>query len=570
MSVSHSIRGRSAIILVIAVVGFLLIVSSAAGILLTQGREAEIPGPKDIQRTALANNAAVTVEGLVAQGVEEQRRFIDRQKRELIGGDVQTVTQLLRQFTEEAALFSSEAYLVRGGTVFASWPENPDVIGKNLVRDFEHLREAQDRSEPSISGSIPSPIFFDQPAVEMASPVIENRRVEAIFASGFLVEGSALQTHVEQLAAGPGGFFFIVDGELAPIAYPKGVGPEIDPISQDKIQAHAPISGTEWMMTARQDRSLFDSAVNSGGRRFLGLLAALIIGAAILGYLAYRFLRQADKAGEDSATHAMRVAEIEERLAESEQRLVAAERERSIEQERVEQLDAEKDEFVSMVSHELRGPLTIMKGWVEMILERRFGELTEQQHDYLSISQNNIERMFALVEDLLTVSKAESGRLDMLPEQVSMAEVIGDLASGVEQILEERGLRLDVEVDPNIPSIEADRHRVEQVITNFLSNAIKFTPEGGTVTMRARSDDGGVMAEIVDTGLGIPIDEQADLFKKFFRTSNVKGRVPGTGLGLAISKAIVERHGGRVGVESVEGQGSTFWMWLPGEFKSKL
>jgi signal transduction histidine kinase len=547
MSVSHSIRERPARILAIAVAGFLL-VATFLGVLLITREKSDPIDAEHLERSALVENAASSVEVLVNQSLADQRSFIDRYKRELLTEDVAGVTQLLRQFTEDAPLFSSEALLLRGGEVFATWPENPAVIGRDLLREFDHLKKVERDAESSVSGSIRSPVFFGQTAVQAASPILgDKREVDAIFVSGFLIDGSAMQDYVKGLDGGPEGLFFIVDGSGEVIAASEELGPDFELIQRETVQHHSPIPAAEWVLTLRQDRD--PPAVTTERWKPLALILVLILAVGVLGYLAYRFLS--------------RLAEAEEKLADNERLLVMLERERDREIERVEQLDSEKDEFVSMVSHELRGPLTIMKGWVEMILEGRFGELTEQQDDYLTISRNNIERMFAIVEDLLTVSKAESGRLDMIPEQVSIAEVIGELAVGVEQIVEDRGLRLDVELEPDIPSIEADRHRVEQVMTNFLSNAIKFTPEGGTVTMRARTDDGGVVAEVSDTGLGIPSAEQGDLFKKFFRTSNVKGRVPGTGLGLAISKAIVERHGGRVGVKSVEGEGSTFWMWLP-------
>ena len=237
--------------------------------------------------------------------------------------------------------------------------------------------------------------------------------------------------------------------------------------------------------------------------------------------------------------------------------------------EKLEGLDRDKDEFLSMVSHELRGPLTVIKGWISMILEGAFGDLEEKQRDYLTISQNNVERMFTLVEDLLTVSRAESGHLDIIPEELSLGRLVEDMATGIAPIAEEREIALNVEVGADPPLIQADPMRIEQVISNLISNALKFTPPGGTVSIRIGAKDGGVITEISDTGTGIPASEQDRLFQKFFRASSSRGKVPGTGLGLAISRAIAEGHGGRVGVTSVEGQGSTFWLWLPGPDSQK-
>jgi signal transduction histidine kinase/tetratricopeptide (TPR) repeat protein len=233
-------------------------------------------------------------------------------------------------------------------------------------------------------------------------------------------------------------------------------------------------------------------------------------------------------------------------------------------------LERMKDEFVALASHELRTPLTSVLGYLESVLDGQGGDLTEDQERLLGVADRNAKRLARLVNDVLTVAQSDAGRLALDLRQIDLAPLIAECAEGARPAARERGIHVRAEVGA-IPPVLADRARLAQVLDNLVSNALKFTPPGGRVTVRARTEADEVVLEVSDTGIGIPAVEQRRLFTRFYRASSaVEAAIPGTGLGLAITAMIVERHGGRVGVESAEGAGSTFRVVLPAAARGEL
>ena len=232
---------------------------------------------------------------------------------------------------------------------------------------------------------------------------------------------------------------------------------------------------------------------------------------------------------------------------------------------RLTEVDRMKEEFVASVSHELRTPLTSIRGYLELVLDGEAGDLTPVQSDYLRIIDRNTNRLLDLINDLLDVAQAESGRLALDRESVDLASLVGDAVDGARPGADARQIKLGLDLATGHQvRVSIDRKRMGQVVDNLLSNAVKFTPNGGTVDVRIVSENGHAGVEVSDTGIGIPEAEQARLFERFFRTEAASGRaVQGTGLGLAISKAIVEAHGGKIAVASAEGVGTTFAVLLP-------
>ncbi|HEY7257803.1 MAG TPA: ATP-binding protein [Gaiellales bacterium] len=226
--------------------------------------------------------------------------------------------------------------------------------------------------------------------------------------------------------------------------------------------------------------------------------------------------------------------------------------------------DQVKSDFVSSVSHELRTPLASILGYLEILMSEEVGELTELQAEFLGIIDTNSHRLLSLIDDLLTLSGLENGKLAMRMEPVDLAELVYSEMQALRPELEERGhdLRIDV---PGAPiQVDADVHRCGQVIGNILANAIKFTPEGGQIHVRLTEDAGAAQLTVEDSGIGISEDELDSLFERFYRArSATEQAIPGTGLGLAISKGIVEAHGGTLTVESELGRGSAFTVRLP-------
>jgi signal transduction histidine kinase len=234
---------------------------------------------------------------------------------------------------------------------------------------------------------------------------------------------------------------------------------------------------------------------------------------------------------------------------------------RDVTQER--ELDRLKDDFVATVSHELRTPLTSMMGFLEMIREGEAGELTDEQKRFLAIVYRSSERLQRLVGDLLFVARLDANGLQLQFGPVDLGEVVRDAVESSGALARSRELDLRVELGA-LPVVTGDRERLSQLIGNLISNAIKFTPAGGRVTVRAFVDGAHAVVEVEDDGIGIPVADQERLFQRFFRSSTATEQaIPGTGLGLVISRAIAEAHGGTIEVRSEEGAGACFRVELP-------
>ena len=228
---------------------------------------------------------------------------------------------------------------------------------------------------------------------------------------------------------------------------------------------------------------------------------------------------------------------------------------------RFREVEELKQQFVSTVSHELRTPLTSIKGYLEALIEDEAGPLNEEQREYAEVSYRNAKRLEMLVGDLLTVSRLDSGRLNMNVERIEIGLVLGQLEEEFRPIAEDKGLALSFATEDGL-AVDGDRLRTVQVLSNLISNAIKFSPSGRDVRVRAHRSGEQVIVEVTDQGVGIPAAELPRLTERFFRASTARD-VQGTGLGLSISKEIVERQGGRLEIESEEGTGSTFRVALP-------
>jgi signal transduction histidine kinase len=229
--------------------------------------------------------------------------------------------------------------------------------------------------------------------------------------------------------------------------------------------------------------------------------------------------------------------------------------------EGLRELDAMKSQFVSSVSHELRTPLTSIKGYVEMLAADEVGPLNEEQQEYVTIALRNVARLQRIIDDLLTLSRIDAGRLELELEPLDVGSVLGDVREFLEPLSSERHVPIDVKAGPPL-TVAADRVRLVQALGNLVGNAVKFSPAGEPVLVRALRDDGQALVEVHDSGVGIPADEIPALMERFYRASTA-GTVEGTGLGLAISREIIDLHHGRIEVESEEGVGSTFRVRLP-------
>jgi signal transduction histidine kinase len=278
---------------------------------------------------------------------------------------------------------------------------------------------------------------------------------------------------------------------------------------------------------------------------------ALAVGALMLSGLVLLRLAGLIR-GLDRLRGAERVARAE---AEAVRRQLMAQNEQLREADRL------KDEFVALISHDLRTPLTSIMGYLELTLEE--GDLTGELRNYLEIADRNAHRLLRLVNDLLFVAWLEAGELDLHESKLDLAEVVRESVAEAEPRAQANGITLTCRADP-VPPVTADRGRILQLIDNLVSNAIKFTPEGGEVHVSVAQANGSVRLEVEDTGIGIAAEEQRRLFERFFRASSAAERqIPGTGLGLYIARAIVDAHGGSISVASEPGRGTSFTIDMP-------
>lgn len=231
--------------------------------------------------------------------------------------------------------------------------------------------------------------------------------------------------------------------------------------------------------------------------------------------------------------------------------------------EQLRDLDQMKDDLIALVSHELRTPLTSIVGYLELVTSPEAGELSEEQRRHLAVVERNAQRLIRVVSDLLLVAQVQAGHLNLLREDIDISLVAEECVNAVRTTAATRAIELSL-VTAGVTRVLGDRQRVAQVLDNLLSNALKFTPDGGSVAVQVSGTGGHVAVTVADSGIGIPAAEQEQLFTRFFRSSAAMERaVQGTGLGLSIARAIVEAHGGEVSVSSRVGEGSTFSVVLP-------
>jgi two-component system phosphate regulon sensor histidine kinase PhoR len=228
------------------------------------------------------------------------------------------------------------------------------------------------------------------------------------------------------------------------------------------------------------------------------------------------------------------------------------------------EMDAMKNDFVHMVSHELRSPMTAIKLQHEVILEGLAGEVTDKQRELLSRAQAKIQGLLDLVNESLDIAKIEAGhrQLELIP--LELGQVLTEVVDLLQARAEDQKVALKLSVPPDLPPVRADRRSLEEVFTNLVSNAINYSPDGGEVTIAGLSHGDYVEVRVSDTGIGIEPEEIPKIFDKFYRVKHPRTRqIIGTGLGLAIVKGIVEAHRGTVEVESRLSEGSTFRVLLP-------
>jgi signal transduction histidine kinase len=223
-----------------------------------------------------------------------------------------------------------------------------------------------------------------------------------------------------------------------------------------------------------------------------------------------------------------------------------------------------KSEFLANMSHELRTPLNAIIGFSEVLIERMFGELNEKQADYLADIHSSGRHLLSLINDILDLSKIEAGRMELDLEDFDAPAALGNAINLVRERAQRHGISLGLVVDPTVGDIRADQRKFKQILLNLLTNAVKFTPDGGQVSVHAQRRADLLAVSVIDTGIGIAVVDQAVVFDEFRQVGrHYTNKQEGTGLGLALSRRFVELHGGTLTLQSVLGQGSTFTFTLP-------
>jgi two-component system, sensor histidine kinase and response regulator len=245
----------------------------------------------------------------------------------------------------------------------------------------------------------------------------------------------------------------------------------------------------------------------------------------------------------------------------AEQALLDQTQQLGLQNERLRELDGMKDEFIGLVSHELRTPLTSIIGYVRLLRDERTSEASADQ--YAEVIQRNSQRLLRLVEDLLFLSQTHSGTMHVDLRRADLAEIAEGAVEEMRPEAERKHIVLAFS-PACAPRLPVDATRIAQLLANLISNAVKFTPDGGRVEVKVGTDGSRALLEVSDTGVGIPAADRDRIFDRFFRSAIATQQViPGTGLGLTIAKNITAAHHGAITVDSDEGRGSTFRIWLP-------
>ena len=232
--------------------------------------------------------------------------------------------------------------------------------------------------------------------------------------------------------------------------------------------------------------------------------------------------------------------------------------------ERLAEANRMKSEFISVVSHQLRSPLSNLRWTIELLTSGRVNGVSEKQLEYFKILKENSARMRELVSDLLTVSRIETEKLPLKKKEISLEDLIRKIIEELEAFTKASNVKVEFRVKENLPKVFTDPSQIRLAIENLLDNAIRYVKEKGRVEIKLEKINKYCRFEIKDTGVGIPKKDQKYIFQKFFRSENVmKYQTQGSGLGLYIAKSVVEKSGGKIGFKSQEGVGSTFWFTLP-------
>ncbi len=479
-----------------------------------------------------------------------------RRAQSLLDGERVSAQQFWRAV--DALNFEAALLLDERGRVLRVWPSKPEILGTQVGARYAHLRAAL-RGEVGVSDVVLSAAEA-KPVVAFAVP-FEGSGGRRVFSGAFAIGDTPLAAYLKTALPFAGGELSLVDARgLLVIHNRPGAGSPIaleaaDPAlvtgmgeqtrgdyrraGEVRFFSRHAVAGTPWELVVSVPKAQLLAPIGE----FKALLPWLLFAAFAIAALSTALLLW--------------------RLADRRARLKTANRRLARSNQELRDLDRLKDEFVALVSHELRTPLTSIIGYISALQRGRAGVLPDEQRRLLDVAERNAQRLLRLVGDLLLAAKVDAGKLELEPELLELGTLARAAVETARPHADEREIGLSF-TSSGVSLVFADRARLAQVLDNLISNAVKFTPAGGTVNVLLTVGTSRATIEVRDTGIGIPLGEQEQLFRRFFRASTATSReIQGTGLGLSIVKTIVELHQGTIECRSAEGVGTSFLVSFP-------
>ena len=544
-----SLNGRRSRLRLFAAIGTIILLAAFAFVLI----RAQVRARDELEeRFALRTQIAAT---FVSAWVDDFARREAVEAGETLGGP--TPRRRAFEGSVRALHLTAAVLLDDAGRLLQVWPRSPDLLGTNVAANYAHLTDAVD-GRVAVSNVVPS-VVAGTPVVAVAVP-FETSHGNRIFSGAFSLTDTPIgRPYLANVTPIEGSRVYLVDASAKPLSSnlddPAVVHPEDDDLLAalrsgaegtfalgEDIASVEPVESTPWRIAvAVPSESLFDPiggwSLWAPWATFAGLIAAVCVAWWLL-----------------------------EKLGRNRRALALANTELVAHGDQLEEAVAAQRRFISAASHELRTPLTSIIGYLELI---RDANGAEERDKALEVLERNSKRLQALVDDLMLVFRMEVETL--ASTEVDLHEVVLESVEAATPAAARRQIHLDVKRQGSPASVMGDRQLLAQAVDNLVSNAIKYSREGGRVEIIVESDRSNVCLSVSDGGIGIPTDELPKLFERFFRARTARSaRIGGTGLGLAISQTIIEKHGGRINVSSVEGEGTTFVVRLPLEEGARL